>query len=128
MSKLRPQLPVYADVNHTDSSRDLGIVLEEVTVNVLGNTAWEETRKNSELFYTCQSLFVSELAPPTPATLYRRQSYGQSRDSGLVLEEAMDSGASINHVTLNMSADNAWEETTNRTTIKSTLMDFFPKI
>ena len=78
----------------------------------------------SELFEICQSSFVNELAPPIPVTLYGRQSYTLI-DPAIVLEEAKDIGVPTNHVSLNVSAGNAWEETRNRTTIKSTLTNFF---
>ena len=81
----------------------------------------------SELFQTCQPLFVYELAPPTPASLYRRQSYRRSCDPAVVLEQAKGSCVPTNHVTLNVSAGNAWEETKNSTSIKTTVMGLFSR-
>ena len=82
----------------------------------------------SELFQTCQSPFINELAPPlTPVSLYRRQSYGQSCDPAVVLEQTKGSCVPTNHVTLNVSAGNAWEETENRTSIKTTVMGLFSR-
>ena len=81
----------------------------------------------SELFDSCQSAFVTELAPPTPASIYGRQSSGQSCHPAIVLEKAKDSGVHTNHVALNVGAGNAWEETRTRTSIKSTLMGFLSR-
>lgn len=80
-----------------------------------------------ELFQTCQSPFVNELAPPTPASLYGRQSYGQSCDPAVVLEQTKGSCVPTNHVTLNVSVGNAWKETKNRTSIKTTVMGLFSR-
>ena len=79
-----------------------------------------------ELFDTCQSLFVNELAPPTPATLYGRQSCRQPRDlPGILLEEAGNSGISTNHVTLNVSAGKAWKDTRKNSELFDTSQSLF---
>ena len=85
----------------------------------------DTTQSSSETFDKCPALFVNELAPPTPADFYGRQSFGQSCDPALVLEDTPGSGVLTNHVTLNVASANAWEKTKNRTTVKSTLINFF---
>ena len=72
-------------------------------------------------------MFVDELAPPTPATLYGGKVDRQSRDPAPIIEEAKDSSVPTNHVTLNVTAGNAWEETRNRTTIKEILTKYFSR-
>ena len=78
-----------------------------------------------ELSEARPSMFVNELAPPTPATLYGGKVDRQSRDPALIFEEATESSVPTNHLTLNVTAGNAWEETRNRTTIKEILTKYF---
>ena len=80
-----------------------------------------------ELFEARLSMFVNELAPPTPATLYGGKVDRQSRDPALIFEEATDSSVPTNHVTLNVTAGNAWEESRNRTTINEILTKYFSR-
>ena len=80
-----------------------------------------------KLFEASPSMFVNELAPPTPATLYGGKVDRQSRDPALIFEEATDSSVPTNHVTLNVTAGNAWEETRNRTTINEILTKSFSR-
>lgn len=80
-----------------------------------------------ERFEARPSMFVDELAPPTPASLYGGKVDRQSRDPALIFEEATDSSVPTNHVTLNVTAGNAWEETRNRTTIKEILTKYFSR-
>ena len=80
-----------------------------------------------KLFEASPSMFVNELAPPTPATLYGGKVARQSRDPALIFEEAIDSSVPTNHVTLNVTAGNAWEETRNRTTINEILTKSFSR-
>ncbi len=75
----------------------------------------------------CPALFLNELAPPTSVNFDGKQSYGQSCDPALVLEDTPGSGVPTYHVTLNVAAANAWEETKNRTTVKSTVINFFSR-
>lgn len=82
---------------------------------------------SSETFDECPSLFMNELAPPTSVDFDGHLSYEQSCDPAVVIEDGRDRGVLTNHVTLNMSAANAWEETRNRTTTKATVMNFFSR-
>lgn len=80
-------------------------------------------------FDKCPVLFVNELAPPTPVNFDAHQSREQSScDPALVHGAARDcAGVPTNHVTLNVVAGNAWDETRIRTTIKSTAVNFFSR-
>ena len=82
---------------------------------------------SSEIFDECPPLFVNELTPPTPITFDTHQSYGQPRDLALVLEHSSRGDVLTNHVTLNVTAANAWEKPKNHTTIKSTVINFFSR-
>ena len=81
-------------------------------------------QSSSEAFDKCPALFVNEVAPPTPADFYGHQSFGQSCDPALVLEDTPGSGILTNHVTLNVASANAWEKTKNRTALKSFVVNF----
>ena len=95
-----------------------------------GKEIKSETVKSSlsERFDECPSLFTNELAPPTSLNFDEHLSCGQWCDPAVVVEDRCDrAGVPTNHVTLNMSAANAWEETRNCTTTKATIMNVFSR-
>jgi len=98
--------------------------------NKTGKEIKSETEKSSSLepFDECPSLFMNELAQPTSVNFDGHLSYGHSRDPALVVEVGTDrTSVPTDHVTLNMSASNAWEKTRNHTTAKATVMNFFSR-
>lgn len=98
--------------------------------NKTGKEIKSETEKSSSLepFDECPSLFMNELAQPTSVNFDGHLSYGHSRDPALVVEVGTDrASVPTDHVTLNMSASNAWEKTRNHTTAKATVMNFFSR-
>lgn len=95
-----------------------------------GKEIKSETVKSSllEPFDECPSLVTNEPAEPTSVNFDGQLLYGHSRDQALVVENGTDrTSVPTNHVTLNLSAANAWEETRNRTTTKATIMNFFSR-
>ena len=98
--------------------------------NRTGKEIKSETVKSSllEPFDECPSLFTNELAEPTSMNFDGHLLYGHSRDPALVVANGTDrTRVPANHVTLNVSAANAWEETGNRTKTKATVMNFFSR-
>ena len=98
--------------------------------NKTGKEIKSEAVKSSllEPFDECPSLLMNELAPPTSDNFDGHLCYGQSCDPAFAVEDDTDrTRVPTNHMTLNMSAANAWEETRNRTTIKATVMNFFSR-
>lgn len=73
-------------------------------------------------------VFVNELGPTKPSNIYAYQSYMQSCDPALLVEDAQDSGVLTNHVNLNVSRGNAWEKAKSHSTVKSTVSDFFSRL
>lgn len=101
--------------------------LESRSCHKTWNTKTGKEIKSQSTQFAPPSMFVDELAPPTPATLYGGKVDRQSRDPAPIFEEAKDSSVPTNHVTLNVTAGNAWEETRNRTTIKEILTKYFSR-
>ncbi|KAL9981635.1 hypothetical protein ACROYT_G010367 [Oculina patagonica] len=73
---------------------------------------------SSEIFFEFPALFLNELTPSKPVKFDTHQSYGQSCDPALVLEDTPGSGVLTSHVTLNVAAANAWEKTKRKTKVK----------
>ena len=92
---------------------------KEITSNTI--------QSSSKVFDKRPDLFVNELAPPTPVNFDGHQSYKQSYDPALVLEDTPGSGVLTNHVTLNVAAANAWEEKKKHATVKSIVISFLSK-
>ena len=95
--------------------------------NKTGKEIKSETVKSFllEPFDECPSLFTKEPAPAASVNFDGHLSYEQSCDPSLVVEDGPDrTSALTNHVTLNMSTANVWEETKNRPMTKATLMNF----
>ena len=98
--------------------------------NKTGKEIKSETVKSSLLdpFDECPSLFTNVPAPTASVNFDGHLSYEQSCDPTLVVEDGPDrTSALTNHVTLNMSTANAWEETKNRPMTKATVMNFFSR-